>query len=182
MKLINKYWHVATSTEKYFENYLNMINHIDKNTKLIIENKKYLRIEGSFQSIDMKSKSTLNQNLACWEMLGFIYKINNFEYIKTLDKDTSELELLDFARYSIISPSNDSRILRYRHKTIYLMLIDLDHKIFETRRISRIKVSGNKDDYWEKDELKRLSRNFEKKLLINETYKKIIEIIGDNNV
>lgn len=182
MKLINKYWHVGTSTEKYFDNYLDIINHIDKNTKLIIENKKYIKIDESFQIIDMKSSATLSQNLACWEMLGFIYKINDFEYLKILDKNTNESTLLNIARYSIISPSNDERIQRYRHKTIYLMLIDFDHIIFNTKKLLRIKTSKNKDEYWEKDELKLISRNFEKKLLIDETYKKIIEIIGDYNV
>lgn len=182
MRLINKYWHVGTSTEKYFDNYLNMMNHIDKNTLLIIQDETHIKISESFQVIDMRSKATLSQNLACWEMLGFIYKIDECKYLKILDRDLSETILLSIARYNIISPSNNERIKRYRHKTIYLMLIDLDHIIFNYKKLLRIKVSENKEEYWEKEQLKLISRNFEKKLLSDETYKKIINIIGDCNV
>lgn len=173
ISLSKKFWVIGTSVNKYFENYYLQLNHLDIFTEIEIIDEHYILLPYGGGTLNYGSKATLQQNLACWQALGFILKKSKNKYIKIvecLNKD----KLYEYSKWMLLVPTNDERIKTYRSMVIHIMIANLDIDLIKNNFIESIR--SEKVDFLK---IKKSISDYEKELLSDDEYKKIIKLIGE---
>lgn len=172
-ELGNKFWKVGTNPDKYFNNFIQYVSHLNIGSKIIISDDFTKIIIDELVTFDCNSPATTRQNLACWESFGFVIKISKYEYVKIIDRDYSKDRLFELAKQTLFIESIDETINLYRRSIIIkcLYLITNNNNICDVYNITKRK--GENTSYIDiKDECGK----FEKKLIEDEKFIKIIRI------
>lgn len=159
-----KFSKIGTNPMKYFDNFYKYINNIPIGNQINIKDFKI--IHQDVEIMKFNSYATIIQNIDCWIWMGLFVKISDKSFLKIIKENLSKHELLEYIKYFLLIDSDEKKINQHR-KTIITKLLTIKNN----------KSMNNNYSY---EEIIKECGQFEKKLIEDEIFMKILQIKWGN--
>lgn len=172
-EILNKFSIIGTNPSKYIENFYNYINSYEQLSEfeLFVDKIEFY----NHVVMEFNSSTTFRQNLECWEALGLIKKYKN-SFIKVVSYFKTYDSLIEFIKFTLLIESNSDSTNIYRNTILVKLLYLIDPSLLNnqsfTTRLN--KIITFKD-------IEHEIGKFEKNIINDEKYVKIIKILWGNN-